>query len=163
MACGAASYLSPACLKGVYACLRRAMERSEFARSSRKFRARGPLRVSELRGAFALSESALVERLPLPASGEREQKDPEHALRTATTITASLHQLILRQKQPKVDKTPDGHIMTSSVIVVIREISKSAGIAPDFQNSLLFSLFSGNFGTASLRMIGGEGVCVALR
>jgi hypothetical protein len=53
--------------------------------------------------------------------------------------------------------------MMGSAIVVIREISKSAGIAPDFQNSLLFSLFSGNFGTASLQMIGGEGVCVALR
>ena len=51
----------------------------------------------------------------------------------------------------------------SFVIVVIREISKSTGIAPDFQNSLLFSLLSGNLGTASLRMIGGEGVCVALR
>jgi hypothetical protein len=55
------------------------------------------------------------------------------------------------KKQPKVDKTPDGHIMTSSAIVIIREISKSTGIAPDFQNSLLFSLFSGNLGTASLR------------
>src|SRR5258706_16311005 len=38
----------PACHKGVYARLRRAMERSEFARSSRKFRVRGPLRESEL-------------------------------------------------------------------------------------------------------------------
>jgi hypothetical protein len=60
------------------------------------------------------------------------------------------------------DKTPDGRIIMSSAIVVIREISKSTGTAPDFQNSLLFSLFSGNFGTASLR-IGGEGVCVAVR
>src|SRR5258705_13818932 len=40
----------PACHKGVYARLRRAMERSEFARSSRKFRVRGPLHESELRG-----------------------------------------------------------------------------------------------------------------
>ncbi len=48
------------------------------------------------------------------------------------------------KKQPKVDKTRDGHIITSLVIVVIREKSKSTGIASDFQNSLLFSLFSGN-------------------
>jgi hypothetical protein len=54
----------------------------------------------------------------------------------------------------------------SLVIVVIREISRSTGIASDFQtNSLLFSLLipcysllSGNFETASLRMIGGDGV-----
>ena len=49
----------------------------------------------------------------------------------------------------------------AQLIVVIREISKSTGIAPDFQNSLLSSLFSGNLETASLRLIGGEGVCVA--
>src|SRR5215475_13320958 len=54
-------------------------ERSEFARSSRKFRVRGPLHESELCGKaiFALSESALADRPPhsdpLPASGEREQ------------------------------------------------------------------------------------------
>jgi hypothetical protein len=67
------------------------------------------------------------------------------------------------QKQPEVDKTTDGRIIMSLVIVVIREKSKSTGIASDFQNSLLFSLFSGNFGTASLRMIGGEGIGVATR
>ena len=44
------------------------------------------------------------------------------------------------------------------VIVIIREISKSTWNSLRFSNSLLFSLFSGNFGTASLRMIGGEGV-----
>src|SRR5215471_7720957 len=44
----------PACHQGVYARLRRAMERSEFALSSRKFRVRGPLRESELgQGPFA--------------------------------------------------------------------------------------------------------------
>ena len=66
------------------------------------------------------------------------------------------------QKQSKVDKTPGGCIIISLAIVVIREKSKSTGIASDFQNSLLFSLFSGNFGTASLRMIGGEGVGAAI-
>src|SRR5215471_6365827 len=54
-------------------------ERSEFARSSRKFRVRGPLHESEL-CAKAFSPLAIppfVERPPhpdpLPASGEREQ------------------------------------------------------------------------------------------
>ena len=49
-----------------------------------------------------------------------------------------------------------------SVIVVIREISKSTGIAQISKNSLLFSLFSGNFETASLRMIGGGRVDAAV-
>src|SRR5215831_4029915 len=44
------------------------------------------------------------------------------------------------------------------VIVIIMEISKSTWNSLRFSNSLLFSLFSGNFGTASLRMIGGDGV-----
>jgi len=48
---------------------------------------------------------------------------------------------LAHQKQPKVDKTLDGRIIMSLVIVVIREKSKSTGIASDFQNSLLFSLF----------------------
>src|SRR5258708_24594195 len=46
---GRAASPLPVCHQGVYARLQRAMERSAFARSSRKFRVRGPLRESELR------------------------------------------------------------------------------------------------------------------
>src|SRR5882762_10134720 len=67
----ATAVTSPACHKGVYARLRRAVERSEFARASRKFPVRGRLHESE-------PTDEPVETPPhpdpLPASGEREQK-----------------------------------------------------------------------------------------
>jgi hypothetical protein len=53
--------------------------------------------------------------------------------------------------------------MAYNYIIVIRRLSKSTAIASDFQNSLLFSLFSGNLGTASLRRIGGESAGAAIR
>src|SRR6516225_5144488 len=65
----------PACLKGVYARLRRAMERSEFARSSRKFRVRGPLRSLSLGG-----ESELGERPPSPRPSPRLRLSYSHIL-----------------------------------------------------------------------------------
>src|SRR5215831_12135669 len=87
---GRASLPLPACHKGVYARLRRAMERSEFARLSRKFRVRGPLRESELGGRSSLPPRACPcgcfphpDPLHSPsktgvnalmASGEREQR-----------------------------------------------------------------------------------------
>jgi hypothetical protein len=70
------------------------------------------------------------------------------------------------KKQPKVDKTPDGAYNNELSYHGYEEISKSTGIVSDFQNSLLFSLFSGNleppvFGglavKAGLRSITGHG------
>src|SRR5713226_2336319 len=64
----------PACREGVYARLRRAMERSEFARFSRKFRVRGPLHESELPGkAPSPSTSPPLWRGPSPRPSPRKR------------------------------------------------------------------------------------------
>jgi hypothetical protein len=49
-------------------------------------------------------------------------------------------------KQPEVDKTRMGTYDDGLSYHGYQEISKSTGIAADFGNSLLFSLFSGNLG-----------------
>jgi hypothetical protein len=50
---------------------------------------------------------------------------------------------ILAKKQPTVDKNPDGHIMIGSATVVIREISKSTGIAQIFKIRCYFPCSEG--------------------
>ena len=56
-----------------------------------------------------------------------------------------------------------GHIIIGSVIMVIREISKSTGIASDFQKFPVIFPVLREFGTAGLRRIGGESVGAAIR
>src|SRR5229473_4550774 len=68
---GRAALPLPACHQGVYARLRRAMERSEFARSSRKIPGEGPLHELRLADTPPHPDS-------LPASGEREQPRPSN-------------------------------------------------------------------------------------
>jgi hypothetical protein len=53
-----------------------------------------------------------------------------------------------------------GHIIMGLVNHGYQEISKSSGIASDFQNSLLNSLFSGNLGPP---VFGGLAVRVAVQ
>ena len=92
----------PACHQGVYARLRRALERSEFARSSRKFRVRGRLHESEPVETpphpDPLHSPSIGSRLrraqwqaptgvnALMASGEREQRRRATCNRPAPTL-----------------------------------------------------------------------------
>jgi hypothetical protein len=77
---------------------------------------------------------------------EFEPKIPVKAPDSHNNSCFTLLAHLAHQKQPKVDKTPDGTYDNGFSYHGYQEISKSTGLASDFQNCLLFSLFSGNLG-----------------